>query len=207
MTARLLQPGAATLLAVLAAMPGLALAHHYMDNQLPGTLMQGLLSGIAHPLIGIDHAAFIVASGLLLARVPRGWWAIASLVTGSLVGAILHLNGASLPSGELAVAASVILIGVLVVLEPRIGAQFAAAMLLAAGVLHGYAYAETIVGAETTPLLAYLAGFSAIQFLVCAAASGCYRIVMRHSPGRARFIGATAGAAAMAIGVGFLVGT
>jgi len=178
-----------------------------MDNQLPGTLVQGLLSGVAHPLIGIDHAAFMVASGILLARVPRGWWAVAALVIGSLVGAILHLNGVSLPSGEMAVAASVILIGVLVVLQPRIGAWFAAAMLLAAGALHGYAYAETIVGAETTPLLAYLAGFSAIQFVVCAAASAGHRLVMRRIPERARFVGAIAGVAAVAIGVRFLIGT
>jgi len=206
MTNRLLQQGAATLLAILAAMPGLAFAHHYMGNQLPGTLTQGLLSGIAHPLIGIDHAAFIVASGLLIARVPRAWWAIAALMAGSLIGAILHLNGASLPAGETAIAASVILIGALVVLEPHIGTQFAAAMLLAAGAFHGYAYAETIVGAETTPLLAYLAGFTAIQSCVCAAAFLGHRMVLQRSPRRARWLGAIAGAAAMVIGVRFLVG-
>ena len=32
------------------------------------------------------------------------------------------------------------------------------------GILHGYAYGESIVGAETTPLLAYLVGFAVIQY-------------------------------------------
>lgn len=35
-----------------------------------------------------------------------------------------------------------------------------------AGIFHGYAYGEGIFGAETTPLVAYLIGFTLIQLLI-----------------------------------------
>src|SRR6267378_2162800 len=50
---------AATALAVL---PRMAWAHHFMDGGLPETFAQGLLSGLGHPVIGLDHAAFIVGA-------------------------------------------------------------------------------------------------------------------------------------------------
>ena len=39
-----------------------------------------------------------------------------------------------------------------------------------AGVLHGYAYGESIFGAESTPLVAYLVGFTAGQLVVAGIA-------------------------------------
>ena len=47
----------------LAVFPRMAWAHHFMDGGLPQTFAQGLLSGLGHPVIGLDHAAFIVAAG------------------------------------------------------------------------------------------------------------------------------------------------
>jgi urease accessory protein len=35
---------------------------------------------------------------------------------------------------------------------------------VAAGAVHGYAYGESIVGAETQPLAAYIVGFAMIQY-------------------------------------------
>ena len=86
--------------------PGPALAHHFMDGGLPQTFVQGLLSGLGHPLIGLDHAIFIIAAGFLLALVPGGLWGIAALIAGSLAGAALHLFGLDLPGGEIGVAAA-----------------------------------------------------------------------------------------------------
>ena len=42
-----------------------ALAHHVMGGVTPETLWQGLLSGLAHPIIGVDHFAFILGVGLM----------------------------------------------------------------------------------------------------------------------------------------------
>lgn len=151
-------------------MIGSAWAHHPMEFGLPATLAEGLLSGLGHPLIGVDHFAFILAAGFFLALVNGGIWGIVALIIGSLLGAGVHLQGFDLPSGGIAVALSVILIGVLVAARRPIGIGWMCAGLVLAGMVHGYAYAESIMGAERTPLVAYLIGFSLIQFGVATAA-------------------------------------
>ena len=43
------------------------LAHHAIGGQTPGNLVDGFLSGLAHPVIGADHLVFVIAVGLLAA--------------------------------------------------------------------------------------------------------------------------------------------
>jgi urease accessory protein len=192
--------------AALMLLPRLAWAHHFMDDQLPQTLAQGLLSGLGHPLIGVDHAAFIVAAGFLLAPIKGGLWGVLALILGSLLGAALHLAGLGLPAGEAAVALSVILAGGLVMSARRIALTWMAAGLALAGLLHGHAYAESIFGAEPAPLLAYLAGFSLIQFGVAAAALLAHRRLLATGGSRVRRLSGVLGAAVGAIGILFLAG-
>jgi urease accessory protein len=45
----------------------------------------------------------------------------------------------------------------------------------AAGLFHGYAYGEAVVGAEMAPLFAYLLGFAAIQMGIALASYGIAR--------------------------------
>lgn len=193
--------------AALVLLPSLAWAHHFMDDQLPQTLAQGLLSGLGHPVIGVDHAAFIVAAGFLLAPVKHGMWGVLALILGSLLGAALHLAGYSLPAGEAAVALSVILAGGLVMSARRIALTWMAGGLALAGLLHGHAYAESIFGAEPAPLLAYLAGFSLVQLGIAAAALLTHRRLMATSGSRVRRLSGALGAVVGAIGVVFLAGT
>src|SRR5216117_1537707 len=75
---------AATALAVL---PRMAWAHHFMGGGLPETIAQGLLSGLGHPVIGLDHAAFIAAAGFFLASIEGGMWGVLALIVGTLIGA------------------------------------------------------------------------------------------------------------------------
>lgn len=194
------------ILAVCLSLAHPAWAHHFMGDQLPQTFLQGFLSGVGHPVIGLDHAAFIVCAGLLLALVERGLWAVAALILGSLIGAAIHLAGVSLPANEAAVALSVILIGALVMAAPRIGLPWLAAGLMLAGIVHGHAYAETIFGAEPTPLVAYLLGFSLIQFAVAAGAFFVHRRLIGSNVKRARVFSSALGAAAGAVGIIALIG-
>ena len=170
-----------------------------MDNALPRTFMEGFLSGVGHPIIGLDHFAFIVACGFFLALIPRGLWGIAALVAGSLAGAALHLAGVDVPAGEAAVALSVLLVGALLVLRRSFPLRWVMAGLAIAGILHGHAYAEAIFGAEPAPLAAYLAGFSVVQLAVATAA---YFLQRRLPPQAAIAMGAAVGA----VGVVFLAG-
>jgi urease accessory protein len=197
--------GYAIAVAALGLLPYVAAAHHFMDDALPRTLMQGLLSGLGHPLIGPDHAAFIVAAGFFLARVPRGMWGVFAMVAGSLVGAALHLWGIDLPGGEAGIALSVILVGGIVMARWRIGLPWFAAGLVLAGMLHGHAYAESIFGAEPSPLGAYLIGFSLTQFGVASAAYLVHRRIMTFHAGWSGPVAKGVGAATGVIGVVFLV--
>ncbi len=194
-----------SVLAASAGAPGIAEAHHFMDGGLPATFGQGILSGLAHPLIGLDHAVFIIVAGLLFALVPKGLIGLLALIAGSVVGALLHLHGMIIPKAEVAIAGSVVIAAALLLIRPRIRMAWAAPVALAAGAVHGYTYAETIFGAETTPLVAYVLGFAAIQFAVGAAALVLHGYALRHHPGRASFGRAAVSAVALAIGAVLLV--
>ena len=74
-------------LLALASLP--AQAHHFMDGGMPQNWLEGLLSGLGHPVIGPDHAAFVFAAGFLLALSSRGLWGLAFWGSGLLVCALL----------------------------------------------------------------------------------------------------------------------
>lgn len=154
-----------------------AFAHHMMDNQLPDTLIAGLLSGLGHPIIGLDHLAFILAAGLLAAPRQRGFLLPLAFVAASILGAVLHLAAFDLPAGEYVIAGSVILLGLLLLSPRRIGDGLFLSILAAAGLFHGYAFAESIIGAEPTPLVAYFVGFTAIQYAIAAGVCLLWRLL------------------------------
>lgn len=194
----------ALLLAVLAVLCGPAWSHHFMGGSLPQTFAQGLLSGLGHPLIGADHAAFIIAAGFLLALIDRGIWGVLALIAGSLAGAALHLAGIDVPWGEAGVALSVILVGLLVMAGRRIPLPWLAGGIALAGVLHGHTYAESIFGAEAAPLAAYLIGFSLIQAVVATTAFLAHRWLIARHESWAMPASSGLGAAVSAVGVVFL---
>ena len=59
------------LIALAAVMPVPALAHHPMGGAAATTAWQGFVSGVAHPVVGLDHLAFLLAAGVLAAAVGR----------------------------------------------------------------------------------------------------------------------------------------
>ncbi|HJQ62151.1 MAG TPA: HupE/UreJ family protein, partial [Burkholderiales bacterium] len=69
-------------------------AHHAMDYRLPATLLEGLLSGLGHPVIGIDHLFFIIAAGVLAARLERGYVLTLLFVMASVLAAAARAAGA-----------------------------------------------------------------------------------------------------------------
>ena len=167
--------------AILLLLPGLAFAHHFMGGTTPQTFAQGLLSGLGHPLIDVDHAAFVVGAGFALALCRDGLWGIAALLLGTLIGAAFHLSGVTVPASETLVAVSVILVAGVVMLKRPVPLSELAIALAAAGALHGYAYAESVFGAERAPLAAYLVGFTLIQAGVAGAAFLLHRKLRSHA--------------------------
>jgi urease accessory protein len=152
---------------LLAATP--AMAHHPMGGKIPANFLQGFFSGIGHPLIEIDHFVFIIAVGLLAAIERRGFLIPVAFVLAAMLGTGAYLANASVPGVELFVSGSILLFGILLAIKDRPNSTAIAALSGLAGLFHGYAYGEAILGAEMTPLLAYLTGFTVIQLLVSLA--------------------------------------
>jgi urease accessory protein len=179
---------------------GPAAAHHMMGNQLPGTFMQGLLSGLGHPVIGLDHLVAIVTVGALASLHRRGALLAAGFVLVVLAGAVLQAGGVSLPHGEALVAVTLIALGALLVLG-RAPLAAVVAVAAGAGLLHGYMMGESIVGAERTPLVAYFVGLAVIQSAVAYCAMLAARALSRQMGTRSLRL---AGTAVIMVGAIFL---
>lgn len=192
---RLIALAAATLSA------GPALAHHVMDGSLPATFTDGLLSGLGHPVIGLDHFAAVVAVGCLAAAHPRGAGLVIGFVLAMMAGVAAHLQGATVPGAEMVVTGSVVVLGVILLARRDLSAVAALVLFVAVGWVHGYALGESIFGAEQTPLLAYLIGLAVIQTGIALAAMRVARLLTQQDAVRLRLVGA--GIAGM--GIAFLV--
>jgi urease accessory protein len=180
--------------------PAEALAHHMMGGKVPVTFMQGLLSGLGHPIIGLDHFAAVVGVGILAALLGRGVRPVLAFSAAMIFGVVLHLASANLPAAELLVGLSTLLIGGLVVLRLSLRMLPAAVLFAAVGVFHGYALGESIVGAEASPLGAYLAGLLVIQTAIAVAAYAATTRIQQRAPSFNRAGMAAAGALIALIG-------
>jgi len=145
------------------------LAHHPNGGQIPSTFAQGFLSGLGHPVIGIDHLVFVLAIGFLAALCDKlGMVIPLAFVVTTAIGTGIHLQSFNLPVVEGIIAASVLLMGIFLARKNQTNLLFLTAISAIAGVFHGYAYGESIVGAEITALSAYLFGFCLIQLCISA---------------------------------------
>lgn len=182
-----------------------ASAHHLTGGELPATMAQGFLSGLAHPVIGLDHLAFVVAIGLLSLRFSRGMLLPLVFMVMGLVGTGLHLRMVNLPAPEILISLSVMLFGLLVALPSRIPLLGLLMVAGLAGIAHGYAYGETIVGAEMVPLAAYLVGFTLVQFAVAMASRVLGRMAFGRKEPRLAVSERLAGLGIGTLGIVFLV--
>jgi urease accessory protein len=171
-------------LAIVMMMAEPAWAHHPMGGTLPQTFLQGLLSGFGHPVIGVDHLAAIVGVGVLAAIAGRSAAVVLAFSVAVIAGVGLHLAGVDLPASELFVGLTTLLIGGLVIARQSMGAGLAALLFAVAGLVHGYALGESIVGAEASPLVAYLLGLLVIQTAIGVAVHAAVRS-LAHWPARA----------------------
>lgn len=187
-------------LAAGALASGPAVAHHVMDNQLPVTFMQGLLSGLGHPVIGMDHLAAIVAVGALASLHRRGALLAVGFVLVVLAGAALQAASVSLPHGEALVALTVMALGALLVFG-RTPMAAVVAVAVVAGLVHGYMLGESITGAERTPLAAYFIGLAVIQSAVALGAMLAAKALTRQVGSQSLRL---AGTAVLLVGAIFL---
>jgi urease accessory protein len=158
-----------------AAAPAAAFGHTGHDAA------TGLLSGFIHPFAGLDHVAAMVAVGLWAARLGAGGMVVlpAAFVLTMASGAVLAFQGVGLPAVELALALSVIALGVLVALEVRVPAAAAAGLVAGFALFHGNAHGgEMAPGASALP---YAAGFLVATVALHVAGMAMARAFPRHA--------------------------
>ena len=116
--------------------------------------------------IGFDHLAFIIGVGLIAAFHRNKLAMPAAFVAGTVGGTMLTLAAVSLPLAEIVITGSVVAAGVVAMRGKIMDLRVAAILAAAAGLFHGWAYGAAVIGAETTPVIAYLVGFGMIQMLI-----------------------------------------
>jgi urease accessory protein len=119
----------------------------------------GFAAGALHPLTGVDHLFAMVASGLLALRIGtrRALWIVPGAFVGLMVlGGALAYFGLPLPRAEWAISASVLVLGLMVALLPRIPLAAGAGCVGLFAVFHGHAHVAEL---GTAALLPYMAGF------------------------------------------------
>ena len=180
-------------------LPFAASAHTGVD----GGVHHGLVTGFLHPLTGADHLAAMVAVGLWSALAARrAWpdllWAPLAFAGMLLVGALMGLAGVQLPAVEPMIAASLLMLGLLVATRKRLPAFAAAALVGVFAVFHGIAHGHELHGESAAALT--LAGMLAATVLLHAAgiAAGW---ALRHGH---RWMPRIAGAAVALFGVALL---
>jgi len=177
-------------LTIVVAAAGPAEAHHVMGGRTPSTFMDGLLSGLGHPVIGLDHLAFIVAIGIVAGVSGLSLGLPALFIAASAVGVAVHVRGLALPGAEMLVALSVLVAGGMIALGRSIQSWIWAALFILAGLVHGYAFGESIYGAEQTPLAAYLFGLAVIQGVIALVAMRIAGMIARVDRVPLRLVGA-----------------
>jgi urease accessory protein len=141
------------------------------------------LASLSAPVASVSHSVVFVAA--------------------SAIGVALHVYGMTLPGAELIVAASVILAGFLLARGRELPLAAWATLFGVAGIAHGYAYGESIFGAEPTPLFAYLAGLVIIQ---SALSIGVALLTRRSATQASAIAPRLVGAVVLGVGLTALIG-
>src|SRR5262245_17685377 len=187
---RRMAPGAIAVV-ILATLNSPAFAH-------VGDHGGGFGAGLAHPLSGLDHMLAMVAVGLWASQLgrPAAWLLPLTFPAVMALGAAVGLSGLALPAVELAIAGSVIVLGLVIALALRPSLAASAAIIALFALFHGYSHGTELPASGG--VLAYGAGFMAATFVLHAiglAIGGLQRSALAPR---------AAGAAIAAVGVALL---
>jgi urease accessory protein len=133
--------------------PTTVLAHN------PGGVAGGFASGFMHPLTGIDHILAMVAVGIWGAQLgaPAIWALPVAFPLVMSVGGAMGVRGVPLPGVEIGIAASALLLGLMIFSESRPSLLAAALLVGFFAIFHGYAHGKELPHAANP--LAYGVGF------------------------------------------------
>jgi urease accessory protein len=162
----------------------------------------GFLTGLQHPVSGLDHVVAMLAVGLWGAQLgaPAMWILPVVFPMMMAMGGTLGLMGVPLPGVEVGIAVSAVVLGFMVLKEARVKLQFAMVIVAFFAVFHGHAHGTELPAGQSG--LLYSMGF--------VAATGCLHgigitigLIHRWQMGRLALRGA--GSIVCAAGIYFLM--
>jgi urease accessory protein len=162
----------------------------------------GFLTGLQHPVSGLDHVVAMLAVGLWGAQLgaPAMWILPVVFPMMMAMGGALGLMGVPLPGVEVGIAVSAVVLGFMVLKEARLKLHFAMVIVAFFAVFHGHAHGTELPAGQSG--LLYSMGF--------VAATGCLHgigitigLIHRWQMGRLALRGA--GSIVCAVGIYFLV--
>lgn len=167
------------------------------------TYSSGFLSGIKHPVLGIDHLLAMLSVGILSAQLGgRLLWAMPALFVGMMAyGGMLGMRDFPLISVELGIQISVIVLGIAIFTAKKLPLFLMLFFVAFFGVFHGYAHGVEI------PYLAkpafYVMGFVLGSALIHAVGVLLGGYLLKSS--RSDFILRTLGAVIASVGLCFML--
>jgi urease accessory protein len=138
--------------------------------------------GLLHPLTGADHILTMMSVGLW-ATIVGGraiWIWPAAFMAVMLAGFAAALLGLQISFAESAIAASIVVLGLLVVTRARVPVMLGTAIVGSFGFFHGYTHGTEAAGISLIP---YAAGFTVSTAMLHAAGIGlgvCLRSLVGH---------------------------
>ena len=134
-------------------------------------MLNGILTGLLHPLHGADHLVAMIAVGIWAVQFGRRGWLVAAAFAGVLpigallgVGALLGALGVSAVVLEASVALSTLAVAASCLFRPN---RSRAMLLVAlAGLLHGLAHGSESGAHEITHALPFILGMMASTLLL-----------------------------------------
>jgi urease accessory protein len=161
----------------------------------------GFLAGLSHPVFGPDHVVAMVAVGLWGAFLgsPAIWMLPVVFPLVMAFGGVIGILGVPLAATETGIAASAIVLGLMVALAARPPLWIAAVLVGAFAIFHGYAHGKELPDGANA--VAFSTGFViATGFLHLAGIA--FSLLTRWPAGRIAVRGA--GAMIALVGVAYL---
>lgn len=119
------------------------------------------VQGLLHPLSGLDHVLAMVCVGFLAFRLGgRALWAIpAAFLVAMSAGGILGATGIEIPAVEQGIAASVLVLGVLIACTASLSPLLVVPLIALFATFHGVAHGAEGAAGGGASALHYFAGF------------------------------------------------
>jgi urease accessory protein len=122
----------------------------------------GLLTGFLHPITGLDHLAAMLAVGVWSAMTTRRLWiAPVSFAALLLAGALLAQAGMQFPAIEPMIAASMLVVGLLLAVQVKLPEAAGAVLVGAFALFHGAAHGQEL--ADGAALAGMVLGTAALH--------------------------------------------